>query len=78
MYAPFDVPALLGRPLELSFTKDSGLAGLVFLIRQHTGEELAKDDPRVAAVHDELARRFDEGRQTAVEWEEIAELLARD
>ncbi|HVW88434.1 MAG TPA: hypothetical protein VHC01_03135 [Gaiellaceae bacterium] len=75
MYAPFDVPALLGRPLELSFTKDSGLAGLVFLIRQHTGEELAKDDPRLVAVHDELARRFDDGRQTAVEWEEIAALL---
>jgi 2-phosphinomethylmalic acid synthase len=77
MYAPFDVPALLGRPLELSFTKDSGLAGLVFLIRQHTGEELAKDDPRVVAVHEELARAFDDGRQTAVEWEEIATLLAR-
>ena len=75
MYAPFDVPELLGRPLELSFTKDSGLAGLVFLIRQHTGEELAKDDPRLAAVHEELARQFDAGRQTAVDWEEIAALL---
>ncbi|MGH2602599.1 MAG: pyruvate carboxyltransferase, partial [Dehalococcoidia bacterium] len=28
MYAPFDVPRLLGRPLEVSLTKDSGLAGL--------------------------------------------------
>jgi 2-phosphinomethylmalic acid synthase len=75
MYAPFDVPALLGRPLELSFTKDSGLAGLVFLIKQHTGEELAKDDPRLVSVHEELSRQFDGGRQTAVEWEEIAALL---
>ena len=31
MYAPFDVPRLLGRPLEVSLTRDSGLAGLVFL-----------------------------------------------
>jgi 2-phosphinomethylmalic acid synthase len=76
MYAPFDVPRLLGRPLELSFTKDSGLAGLIFLVKQHTGEELAKDDPRLLALHDELSRQFDEGRQTAIEWEEISRLLA--
>jgi citrate (Re)-synthase len=75
MYAPFDVPKLLGRPLELSFTKDSGVAGLVFLVKQHTGEEPAKDDPRLLRVHEELLRQFDAGRQTAVEWEEIAELL---
>jgi 2-phosphinomethylmalic acid synthase len=75
MYAPFDVPKLLGRPLELSFTKDSGIAGLIFLIRQHTGEEPAKGDPRLRALHDELLRQFDAGRQTAVDWEEIEELL---
>jgi 2-phosphinomethylmalic acid synthase len=76
MYAPFDVPGLLGRPLELSYTRDSGLAGLVFLIRQHTGREPAKDDPDLQTLHAELERQFDGGRQTAVEWEEIAELLA--
>lgn len=75
MYAPFDVPRLLGRPLELSFTKDSGIAGLVFLLKQHTGREPAKDDPGLVALHEELLRQFDAGRQTAVEWEEIAELL---
>jgi isopropylmalate/homocitrate/citramalate synthase len=75
MYAPFDVPRLLGRPLEISLTRDSGVAGLVFLVRQHTGQELPKDDPRLKAVHDELVRQFDAGRQTAVEWEEISELL---
>jgi isopropylmalate/homocitrate/citramalate synthase len=71
MYAPFDVPRLLGRPLEVSLTRDSGLAGLVFLIRQHTGRELPKDNPRLLRVHRELTRQFDAGRQTAVEWEEI-------
>jgi len=75
MYAPFDVPALIGRPLEVSLTRDSGLAGLVFLVRQHTGRELAKDDPDLLRVHEELTRQFDAGRQTAVEWEEIAALL---
>jgi citrate (Re)-synthase len=75
MYAPFDVPTLLGRPLELSFTKNSGIAGLVFLVKQHTGREPSKDDPELRRVHDELLRQFDAGRQTAVEWEEIDELL---
>ena len=55
-------------PLEVSLTRDSGLAGLVFLIRQHTGRELAKDDPELLRVHGELSRQFDAGRQTAVEW----------
>jgi 2-phosphinomethylmalic acid synthase len=75
MYAPFDVPRLLGRPLELSFTRDSGVAGLVFLIKQHTGREPAKDDPGMQALHRELLRQFESGRQTAVEWEEIEGLL---
>jgi isopropylmalate/homocitrate/citramalate synthase len=75
MYAPFDVPRLLGRPLEISLTRDSGLAGLVFLVKQHTGRELTKDDPELLRIHDELVRQFDAGRQTAVEWEEISELL---
>lgn len=72
MYAPFDVPRLLGRPLEVSLTADSGLAGLIFLIRQHTGMELGKDDPGLRALHDELQAEFAGGRQTAIEWEELA------
>ncbi|PNY80838.1 pyruvate carboxyltransferase [Deinococcus koreensis] len=73
MYAPFDVPALLGRPLELSLTRDSGLAGLIFLIKQHTGVELPKTDARLRALHAGLTAGFDAGRQTAVEWEEIVD-----
>jgi isopropylmalate/homocitrate/citramalate synthase len=75
MYAPFDVPRLLGRPLEVSLTADSGLAGLIFVIRQHTGRELAKDDPQLRRLHEELGRQFEAGRQTAVEWEEVRELF---
>ncbi|MFC4453198.1 pyruvate carboxyltransferase [Deinococcus sonorensis] len=71
MYAPFDVPKLLGRPLEVSLTRDSGLAGLIFLIRQHTGEERPKTDPEVRRLHAELQAEFEAGRQTAVEWEEL-------
>ena len=72
MYAPFDVPGLLGRPLEVSLTKDSGLAGLIFLIKQHTGLELGKDHAGLQQLHGDLTAEFDAGRQTAVEWEEVA------
>ena len=73
MYAPFDVPNLLGRPLEVSLTKDSGVAGLIFLVKQHTGREFPKDDAGLQNLHADLTADFDAGRQTAVEWEEIEE-----
>ena len=77
MYAPFDVPKLLGRPLEVSLTKDSGLAGLIFVIKQRLGLETHKDDPALIAVHDWMIREFDGGRQTAIEWEELEPIVRR-
>jgi 2-phosphinomethylmalic acid synthase len=77
MYAPFDVPQLLGRPLEVSLTKDSGLAGLIFLIKQHTGQELRKDDPGLRALHEQITQQFEAGRQTSIEWEELEPLVER-
>ena len=77
MYAPFNVPALLGRPLEVSLTKDSGLAGLIFLIKQHLGLEPAKDDPGLGAIHEWVLREFESGRQTSIEWEELEPVAAR-
>lgn len=75
MYAPFNVPALLGRPLEVSLTKESGTAGLIFVIKQHTGQELAKDHPDIQRLYTWMMHEFDHGRQTSIEWEEIAPLL---
>jgi isopropylmalate/homocitrate/citramalate synthase len=75
MYAPFNVPQLLGRPLEVSLTKDSGLGGLIFVVKQHTGVELAKDDPRLQAIYQWFMAEFDTGRQTSIEWEELAPVV---
>jgi citrate (Re)-synthase len=75
MYAPFNVPKLIGRTLEVSLTKESGIAGLIFVARQHLRREFRKEDPKIQAAHEWMLRQFDEGRQTAVEWEEIAVLL---
>jgi len=71
MYAPFDVPGLLGRNLEVSLTKESGLAGVLFVARQQTGREYQKHSPEIRAAAEWLQQEFDQGRQTAVEWEEI-------
>ncbi len=76
MYAPFDVPRLIGRPLEVSLTKDSGIAGLTFVARQHLHREFRKEDTGIQAAHEWMLRQFDEGRQTAIDWEEIAHLFA--
>jgi 2-phosphinomethylmalic acid synthase len=77
MYAPFDVPTLLGRPLEVSLTKESGLAGLIFLIKQHLGLELSKDDHRLLALNEYVTEEFDAGRQTGIEWEELRPVVDR-
>ena len=75
MYAPFDVPRLLGRPLEVSLTKESGPAGLIFVANQHLHQSFAKEDPGIKRAFEWMMRQFDEGRQTAVEWEEIAQFF---
>lgn len=77
MYAPFDVPALLGRSLEVSITKDSGLAGLIFLARQHLGVELSKKDPTLQEVHEWVENQFEEGREVGIDWEELEPLFKR-
>jgi 2-phosphinomethylmalic acid synthase len=77
MYAPFDVPKLLGRPLEVSITKDSGLAGLIFLIKQHLGLELAKTDTRLLELDNWVSQQFAEGRSTGMEWEELEPVVKR-
>ncbi len=77
MYAPFNVPELLGRPLEVSLTKDSGIAGLIFLIRQHLGVDLPKDDSGLQQINEWITSEFDNGRQTSIEWEEL-EPVVRD
>lgn len=71
MYAPFDVPRLLGRELEVSLTKESGTAGVLFLIRRHLGLDLEKSDPRLAAVQAWLEEQWAEGRSTGVDWPEL-------
>jgi 2-phosphinomethylmalic acid synthase len=76
MYAPFNAPALVGRELEVALTKDSGQAGLLFLLRRRLGQQYSKDDPRVTQVNRWLEEQFDAGRVAPVEWPELASIVA--
>jgi isopropylmalate/homocitrate/citramalate synthase len=76
MYAPFNVPELLGKPLEVSLTRESGLAGLIFVIKQHLGITLSKGDPALLKVHQWMTEQFDKGRMTSVEWEELEPVVS--
>lgn len=58
-------------------TLQSGIAGLVFLIRQRMGLDLAKDDPRLLKIYGWLMTEFDNGRQTSIKWEELAPIVAQ-
>ena len=77
MYAPFNVPALIGRPLEVSLTKDSGLAGLIFVVNQHLHRQLDRNDPALLTANHWIMQEFDGGRQTAIEWKEISHFFGR-
>ena len=76
MYAPFNVPTLIGRPLEVSLTKDSGLAGLIFVVNQQLQQRLDKNDSNLLEVHRWIVQEFEAGRQTAIEWEEISHFFS--
>lgn len=77
MYAPFNASLLVGRELEVMLTKDSGQAGLLFVLRKHVDPDLAKDDSRMRRVQDWLDREFDGGRTTGIGWAELAPIVAR-
>jgi isopropylmalate/homocitrate/citramalate synthase/acyl-coenzyme A synthetase/AMP-(fatty) acid ligase len=77
MYAPFNAPRLVGRELDVALTKDSGQAGLLFVLKRRLGRELRKDDPRVVAVNRWLHDVFAAGRESAVEWAELEPVVER-
>ncbi len=73
IYNIFDTAALLSRPLVVNVTDRSGVAGVAFWIRQHTGQNLSKDHPAVEAIHAWVAQQYASGRTTAISDEEMAE-----
>lgn len=75
MYAPFNAPLLTGRELEVALTKDSGRAGLLFVLNKRLGAR-EKTDPRIAQVQCWLDEQWESGRVSAVGWEELEPVVA--
>jgi len=77
IYNIFDTATLLNRPLAVNVTDRSGVAGVAFWIRQHTGQSLPKDHPVVQAIHAWVMQQYAAGRTTAIADDEMAEQVAR-
>ncbi len=69
IYNVFDTDKLLKRPVVLSITDKSGLAGVVLWVKKHfvaTAEPLAKTDPGVQKIYEWIMTQYDAGRTTAI------------
>ncbi len=81
IYNIFDTRAILDRPLGITVNDRSGLAGIAYwvntTVRPANGTMIAKDDPRVAAIHVEVQRQYDAGRTTGFSPDEMLRLAER-
>ena len=81
IYNIFDTAKLLNRPALVSVDSHGGLAAVTHWINSYfrlTGDHvIAKTDPLVAAVHDEVAKLYAAGRNTVMGDEEL-EILVRN
>ncbi|MER8224382.1 pyruvate carboxyltransferase [Streptomyces sp. NPDC094143] len=77
MYAPFNAPLLTGRELDVALTKDSGQAGLVFVLNKRLGLRLEKGDPRVVELLAWMDEQWDAGRVSAIEWSELEPVVEK-
>ncbi|MCX4881496.1 MULTISPECIES: pyruvate carboxyltransferase [unclassified Streptomyces] len=77
MYAPFNAPLLTGRELDVALTKDSGQAGLLFVLDKRLGLRLEKGDPRIVELLAWMDEQWDAGRVSAVEWNELEPVVEK-
>lgn len=80
IYNIFDTTRLLDRPLGITVNDRSGLAGVAYWVNTSLGgkgrDPIAKDDPRIVAIHDEVQRQYAAGRTTGFSPDEM-QTLAR-
>jgi isopropylmalate/homocitrate/citramalate synthase len=81
IYNIFDTGSILDRPLGITVNDRSGLAGIAYWVNTRLGrkggDQLAKDDPGIHAIHDEVRRQYAAGRTTGFSPDEMETLLRR-
>ena len=71
IYNCFDTQAILNRPAGVAITDKSGAAGIKHWIEGRFGQDVAKDDPRLIAIKDQVDAEYEAGRTSAVSEEEM-------
>jgi isopropylmalate/homocitrate/citramalate synthase len=69
IYNVFNTERLLKRPVQLSITDKSGMAGITLWVNKHFPARkvsLAKTDAGVQKIHDWMMTQYDAGRTTAI------------
>ena len=81
IYNIFDTKTILNRPVDVSISSTSGLAGIAYWVNSHyklDGEEaLPKHDKLIIALKEEIDKEYAGGRLTVMSDAEIEELVGR-
>jgi citrate (Re)-synthase len=71
IYSAFDTQKLLRRPIAVAITDKSGAAGLKHWVERHYDQDVAKNDPRLLAMKEQVDVEYERGRTTAISDEEL-------
>lgn len=76
IYNIFDTAQILNRPLKVSVTDKSGVAGIAHWINttMNPQEEVSKKHPGVTAIYKLIQEEYNKGRTTAMSDEELSKL----
>ncbi len=83
IYNVFDTQAILNRPPEVAITDRAGLAGIAYWYNTHLNKlkdsenKLDKNNPAVVQIKEEIDKRFQEGKTTAMTNDELMELAKK-
>ena len=73
IYNVFNTKKLLNRPVNVMITDKSGVAGVKHWIEQrYEIEPLAKTDPRLTSIYEQIMAEYEAGRTTSLSDEEMA------
>jgi isopropylmalate/homocitrate/citramalate synthase len=75
IYNIFDTKKILNRPLGITVTDKSGLAGIALWVNSHLGlkgeEAIPKNHPGIVEIDKWVKEQYDQGRTTGISYEEM-------
>ncbi|MGM0508029.1 MAG: triose-phosphate isomerase [Fusobacteriota bacterium] len=79
IYNIFDTTTILDRPLKVSITDKSGVAGITHWINANLNpkEKISKKHPKITKIYRWIDEQYDNGRTTAISNDEMYELTRK-